>query len=183
MNENSPVSKPKPGLVIETLAADRAATLLDPLADILAGCVEGGAGVGFVLPFSHSEAVRFWQSRLPGLEKGERYLLAAMEAGRPVGTVMLELAPQDNGRHRAEVAKLLVHPDFRRRGIARLLLEALDGLAISLGRTLLVLDTVTGDAAEGLYPQCGYVRVGVIPDYARHPVEGYSATTVFYKQL
>lgn len=179
MNEMSPVS----GLVIKSLSAEAASGLLDPLADILIGCVEGGAGVGFVQPFSHDEAVRFWQSRLPGIERGERYLLVAMEAGKPAGTVMLELAPQDNGRHRAEVAKLLVHPDFRRRGIARKLLEALDQLALRLGRTLLVLDTVTGDTAEGLYPQCGYIRVGVIPDYARHPVEGYSATTVFYKQL
>lgn len=179
MNEMSPVS----GLVIKTLSAEAASGLLDPLADILIGCVEGGAGVGFVQPFSHDEAVRFWQSRLPGIERGERYLLLAMEAGKPAGTVMLELAPQDNGRHRAEVAKLLVHPDFRRRGIARKLLEALDQLALRLGRRLLVLDTVTGDTAEGLYPQCGYIRVGVIPDYARHPVEGYSATTVFYKQL
>ncbi|MBD8890366.1 GNAT family N-acetyltransferase [Labrenzia suaedae] len=179
----SPVSSPNPALEIEILSAENAARQLDLLADILLGCVEGGAGVGFVQPFSHAEAVRFWQSRLPGIENGERYLLAAMEAGSPVGTVMLDLAPQDNGRHRAEVAKLLVHPDFRRRGIARKLLEALDQLAVSLGRTLLVLDTVTGDTAEGLYPQCGYIRVGVIPDYARHPVEGYSATTVFYKQL
>jgi GNAT superfamily N-acetyltransferase len=168
---------------VELLSFNDAKSELAALGEVLRACVEGGAGVGFVLPFTQERAEAFWALRLAGLEAGERYLLAARQQGRVVGTVMLELAQQDNGRHRADVAKLLVHPDARRQGLARKLLTGLDGLALSLGRTLLVLDTVTGDVAEGLYPLCGYTRVGTIPGYAVSAFGDLDATTVFYKQL
>jgi len=168
---------------IEYLTADEAEAELAALGEVLWACVQGGAGIGFVLPFEKREAETFWQSRLPGLRAGERHLLAARVDGRIVGTVMLELASQDNGRHRAEVAKLMVHPEARRQGLSRRLLAAVESLALSLGRTLLVLDTVTGDTAEGVYPKAGYCRVGVIPGYAQAARGGLDATTVFYKQL
>lgn len=168
------------------LALLKALEVKSELADlgaVLHACVADGAGVGFVLPFSQEAAEAFWASRLAGIKSGERFLLVARLEGRIVGTVMLELAGQDNGRHRAEVAKLLVHPGARRKGLAKQLLTALDALALSHGRTLLVLDTVTGDVAEGLYPKCGYTRVGTIPAYASSPHGDLDATTVFYKQL
>lgn len=168
---------------IEYLTADRAEAELAALGEVLWACVQGGAGIGFVLPFEKQAAEAFWRSRLAGLRAGERQLLVARIDGRIVGTVMLELAPQDNGRHRAEVAKLMVHPQARRQGLSRRLLAAVEDLALSLGRTLLVLDTVTGDTAEGIYPRAGYSRVGVIPGYAQAARGGLNATTVFYKQL
>ncbi|WP_346894654.1 GNAT family N-acetyltransferase [uncultured Roseibium sp.] len=168
---------------IETLSADQAEAELAALGEVLWACVQGGAGIGFVLPFEKQEAVAFWRSRLAGLGAGERHLLVARVDGRIVGTVMLELAPQDNGRHRAEVAKLMVHPEARRQGLAGKLLAAVEDLALSLARTLLVLDTVTGDTAESVYPKAGYSRVGVIPGYAQAARGGLDATTVFYKQL
>ena len=168
---------------IEYLSAESAEEELAALGEVLWACVQGGAGIGFVLPFEKREAEAFWQSRLPGLRAGERHLLVARLDGKIVGTVMLELAPQDNGRHRAEVAKLMVHPQARRQGLSRKLLAAIEDLALSLGRTLLVLDTVTGDTAEGVYPKAGYSRVGVIPGYAQAARGGLDATTVFYKQL
>lgn len=168
---------------IEILTADKAEAELASLGEVLWACVQGGAGIGFVLPFEREEAEAFWKSRLAGLRAGERHLLVARLDSKIVGTVMLELAPQDNGRHRAEVAKLMVHPQARRQGLSRKLLAAVEGLASSLGRTLLVLDTVTGDTAEGIYPKAGYSRVGVIPGYAQATRGGMDATTVFYKQL
>jgi len=99
------------------------------------------------------------------------------------GTVMLCLAPQNNGPHRAEVAKLMVHPAHRRKGMARKLMQAIDGLAREQDRWLLVLDTVTGDRAEKLYPACGYMKAGVIPDYAYGSHGSLDATTLFYKDL
>lgn len=172
---------PEPPVFV--LSFDEAKENIAALGEVLRACVEGGAGVGFVLPFSQGGAEAFWKSQLAALESGSGYLLVARFDGRIVGTVMLQLAQQDNGRHRAEIAKLLVHPDARRKGLARRLLNAADDLALSLGRTLLVLDTVTGDTAESVYPKCGYVRVGVIPDYAVSAAGALDATTVFYKQL
>jgi hypothetical protein len=48
---------------------------------------------------------------------------------------------------------------------------------------LLVLDTVTGDAAERLYTRLGWTRVGVIPNYALYPDGRPCDTTVFWKAL
>lgn len=172
-----------PKASIEHLSADEASLEIPDLARVLAACVEDGAGVGFVLPFSQNAAEAFWRSRLAGLESGERHLLIARHDGRIAGTVMLNLADQANGGHRAEIAKLLVHPDARRQGYAGLLMKQAEVLSLALGRWLLVLDTVTGDTAEGIYPKLGYTRVGIIPGFAVSAHGDLDATTVFYKQL
>jgi len=62
-------------------------------------------------------------------------------------------------------------------------MEAAEREARAEGRTLLVLDTVTGDAAERLYERLGWMRVGVIPNYALYPDGRPCDTTVFYKEL
>jgi len=173
--------RPEPPVALLTPDAVRAA--VPDLGKLLCACVEDGAGIGFVLPLPETKAEAFWQSRLPALEAGEAFLMVARQGADIAGVVMLALAPQDNGLHRAEVAKLMVHPAHRRKGLARALMAAVDGLALSLGRWLLVLDTVTGDRAEKLYPTCGYRKVGVIPDYARGSHGALDATTVFYKDL
>src|SRR5690242_11980546 len=118
--------------------------LIDGLADLLADAVEGGASVGFVSPFGPRDAARWWRSLSGDIESGRLILLIAREQGRIVGTVQLRLAPLPNARHRAEVAKLLVHRDARRRGLARRLLAAIEDVARREGRTLLVLDTISG---------------------------------------
>ena len=82
-----------------------------------------------------------------------------------VGTVQVILALPPNQPHRAEIAKLLVHRSARKRGIARLLMEAAEDEARAEGKTLLVLDAVTGDAAARLYTRLGWTTVGEIPGY------------------
>ncbi len=103
------------------------------------------------------------------MKQGRRLLLAAFADGELVGTVQVVLALPPNQPHRAEIAKLLVHRSARGRGIARLLMEHAEAEARAEGRTLLVLDTVTGDAAERLYERMGWNKVGVIPGYALYP--------------
>lgn len=173
--------RPEAPVHLLTPAEVRAA--VPQLAALLTACVEDGAGIGFILPLPPERAEAFWQSRLPALEAGEAFLMVAKDGKEIAGVVMLALAPQDNGRHRAEVAKLMVHPGHRRKGLARKLMAAIDGLALSLDRWLLVLDTVTGDRAEKLYPTCGFQKVGIIPDYAYGSHGDLDATTVFYKDL
>jgi len=173
--------RPEPPVHLLTPAEVRAA--VPRLSTLLRACVEDGAGIGFLLPLPPERAEAFWESRVTALDAGEAFLMVAMDGDEIAGVVMLALAPQDNGRHRAEVAKLMVHPDHRRNGLARKLMAAIDGLALSQDRWLLVLDTVTGDRAERLYPTCGYQRVGVIPDYAYGSHGTLDATTVFYKDL
>lgn len=158
---------------------------VEMLAEVLHAAVHAGASVSFVLPFELEEARAFWREKvLPGVEAGTRRLLAARRAGRVVGTVQIDLATPPNQRHRAEVTKLLVHPEARRQGIARALMVAVEEVARREGRTLLTLDTRTGDAAEPLYLAMGYVLAGVIPRYARGPASTeLEAASFLYKDI
>lgn len=169
---------------IRRVAPDAAAPLVPALARLLIDCVEAGASVGFMLPLSEARAQAFWRGVADGVERRERVLLVAEDSdGALVGTVHVVLALPENQPHRGDVAKLLVHPHARRRGVAGALMAAVDREARAEGRSLLVLDTVTGGDAERLYTRLGWSRCGVIPDFALFPRGGLCSTTVFYKAL
>jgi GNAT superfamily N-acetyltransferase len=155
--------------------------LAEALADVLIDCVEGGASVGFILPLPRARAVAFWENALAAAGRGERILLVAEDetSGEVVGTVTVVLAMPDNQPHRADVAKMQVRRSARRRGLGAALMRAAEDAAREAGKTLLVLDTVTGSDAERL----GWQRCGVIPDYALWPQGGLCSTTVFYRKL
>jgi GNAT superfamily N-acetyltransferase len=154
------------------------------LAALLIDCVEGGASVSFMLPLTPARAQAFWQRVADGVRKGERALLVAEdEGGAIVGTVQLVLDQPENQPHRADLAKMLVHRRMRRQGLGERLMRAAEDTARGCGKTLLVLDTVTGGDAERLYTRLGWQRVGVIPDYALWPQGGLCATTYFYRRV
>ena len=170
---------------IESLDAEGLRHELAALTDILHACVHAGASVGFVLPFEPDQARAFWTDRVaPPLARGERRLLVARLGDQVIGTVQLDMATMPNQAHRAEVAKLLVHPRARRLGVARSLMQALEARAREDSRLLLTLDTRTGDLAEPLYQSMGYQLAGRIPGYARAPAgPGFDATSIYYKSL
>ncbi len=154
------------------------------LAEVLRACVLAGASVGFELPCPHEEARAFWLGLHGAVERGERRLLVVRGAhGKIDGTLQLVLAGMPNGRHRAELSKMLVHPRARRQGLAQALLRHAEAMARSLGRSLIVLDTCTGGPAEGMYLKLGYQRCGEIPQYATMPDGRLGATTFMYKLL
>ncbi len=134
-------------------------------------------------PFSQEDARGAFDVAAEEVEQGRRLVLAAFLNGDVVGTVQVVLAVPPNQPHRAEIAKLLVHRSARKRGIAELLMERAEAEARVEGKTLLVLDTVTGDDAERLYERLGWTRVGVIPGYALYPDGRPCDTTVFWKAL
>jgi GNAT superfamily N-acetyltransferase len=166
--------------------ADADPELIEALADVLIDCVEGGASIGFMLPLTRERALEFWRGALASAARGERVVLVAEEqaSGNVVGTAQLVLAMPDNQPHRADVAKMQVHRSARRRGLAAALLRALEDMARDAGKTLLVLDTLTGSDAARLYARLGWQRVGEIPGYALLPGGGEPrATTLFYRVL
>lgn len=150
------------------------------LVEVLLGVVRGGASVGFLADVSAEDADAFWSAHLAN---PSNVVLVAVDGDRVVGTGTLALAGMPNGRHRAEVAKLLVHPDAQGRGVGRLLLAALEDEARTHGRRTLVLDTVTGSPAQRLYETAGWTVVGVIDDYADLPDGTPSPTTYLTKRL
>ncbi len=156
---------------------------LQQLTDVLIDCVEGGASVSFMLPLSRERALAFWQRAAEGVVRGERALLVAEDAQGIVGTVQLVFDVPENQPHRADLAKMLVHRRGRRQGLGAALMRAAEQFGRGSGKSLLVLDTVTGGDAERLYARLGWQRSGVIPNYALWPQGGFCDTTYFYKAL
>lgn len=170
---------------ISVVSADHLAGHLHAFGMLLHACVHDGASVNFVLPFSVDDAAAFWSSKvLPALRRGTCLLLVAHRDGRIVGTVQLSTDTPPNQPHRAELSKLLVHPECRRQGIAKVLMADIERRARTMGRTLITLDTRTGDNAEPLYKSLGYETAGKIPGYCRDPfTETLDSTTIMYKVL
>jgi GNAT superfamily N-acetyltransferase len=168
---------------IERASAEDEADLVPALTELLLDCVEGGASVSFMAGLSRKRAEAFWRKVFGAVRDGTSVLLVARDGAGLQGTVQMDLHMPDNQQHRADVKKLLVHRRARRRGIAQALVRQLEHEAHRLNRTLLVLDTVTGSAAEQLYAQLGWTRVGVIPDYALMPDGQPAGTTLFYKRV
>ena len=156
---------------------------LDELAAVLADCVAGGASVSYMAPFPHEQARAAFEAVAAEADAGRRLVIAGFLDGSVVGTVQVVLELPPNQPHRGEIAKLLVHRSARRRGVARRLMEHAEAEARAEGKTLLVLDTVTGDDAERLYERLGWTRVGVIPAYALYPDGRPCDATVFFKPL
>jgi ribosomal protein S18 acetylase RimI-like enzyme len=170
-------------VTVRRVGPDEAAACIDGLADVLLDCVEAGASVSFMLPFSRAKAQGFWQGVTDGVARGDRVLLVAEEeTGRIVGTVQMVISMPENQPHRADIAKLLVSPRARGGGIGQKLMTAIEQAARDERRTVLVLDTASSDA-ERLYERLGWQRVGVIPEYALMPDGELCATTFFYKHL
>jgi len=153
------------------------------LSDVLIDCVEGGASVSFMLPMSRTKADDFWRNAAASSARGERRVLVAENPdGAIVGTVQVIWAQPENQPHLADIAKMLVHRHARRQGIGAALLRASEDVAADAGKTLLVLDTASGDA-ERLYARQGWQRCGEIPNYALWPGGGPVSTTIFFKAL
>ncbi len=153
------------------------------LAEVLLDCVEGGASVSFMASLTRAEAESFFGKVVDGVQQGDRILLAAFIDSKLVGTVQVVSATPPNQPHRADVAKLLVLRSARKQGVGARLMEHAEEASRLAGKTLLVLDTVTGDHAERLYSRIGWNRLGVIPNYALFPDGRFCDTTVFWKQL
>jgi GNAT superfamily N-acetyltransferase len=170
-------------LEIRRLSATEARPYLGALADVLLDCVAGGASVSFMADLSKSAAESFFEKTLAGVACGERILLAAFADSILVGTVQILTATPPNQPHRADIAKLLVRRSARGQGVAARLMDHAEEASRQIGKTLLVLDTVTGGIAEKLYLRLGWTKAGIIPNYALFPDGSFCDTTIFWKDL
>lgn len=168
-------------------ALRRPQTLDEPtiggLADLLIDCVDGGASVSFMHPLTRERAEAFWRRVAAGVAAGDRALLVAVDGMGICGTVQLIFDLPENQPHRADLAKMLVHRRARRQGLGAALMRAAEATARECGKTLLVLDAVTGGDAARLYERLGWVRVGDVPRFALMPTGGFCSTTYFYRDL
>ncbi|MGW5641399.1 GNAT family N-acetyltransferase [Saccharopolyspora sp. NPDC003752] len=153
------------------------------LADLLVDVVDGGFSLGFLEPFDQDAAAAWWETRESAIADGSLIVWAAHGPDGITGTVSLALESKPNGRHRAEIVKLMVHRDARGQGLGRELLATAERAAAHAGAILLLLDTTTGSPAEGLYLAAGWTRFGIVPGYAADPAGRLEDGSFFYKQL
>ncbi|WP_243373788.1 GNAT family N-acetyltransferase [Microvirga solisilvae] len=170
-------------VTIRTLSPKESVEQIGALSRVLIDCVEGGASVSFMLPMTQDKADTFWRGVADGVAAGERILLVAESDGEIVGTVQVVLKQPENQPHRGDISKMLVHRDARKRGVGAALMLAAEEAARKAGKSVLVLDTVTGSDGERLYARLGWERVGVIPNFALWPQGGFCPTTYFHKQI
>ena len=170
---------------IELFTKETIASRLAELAGLLADAVHHGASVGFVLPLADDEVGAYWRKVWADVDAGQRLLISAIdEAGRLVGSAQLALEPRANGRHRAEVQKVMVLASHRGCGIGAALMARVEAEARAHGRLLLHLDTSVGDGgATRFYDRLGYAFVGGIPDFAANPDGSFAANAIYYKRL
>ena len=173
------------GAALTLVQADAARidAALPALVDLLQDAVAHGASLGYLNPLDASVATGYWRQVQAQVAAGGKLLWLAFDEFTLAGTVQLEPCGKENGRHRGEVQKLLVHSRMRRLGVAAKLMKALQYQSQGLGLRTLFLDTETGSGAEAFYQRIGFVRVGDIPDYCLATDGSPSATTIYYKQL
>ncbi len=174
-------AKPLDG--VATLGAAAAASAERRLAEVLVACVDGGASVSFLAPLGLGQAQAYMRGVVQQVAAGRCILLGAWSQGVLAGTVRVQLDMPQNQPHRAEIAKMLVHPEARRQGLAQLLMLAAERAAAAAGRSLLTLDTLTGGAGERLYRRLGWIEVGAIPGYSVDSAGRPESTTLFYKGI
>lgn len=152
---------------------------MEELSELLIQVVEDGASIGFLPPVALADAMNYWEEVL----NPEVILFVAKRNNRIVGSVQLHRCAKQNGVHRAEIAKLMTHPNYRRNGIARLLMKSAEERAMREERSLLILDTREGDPSNNLYASLGYIEVGKIPNYVKSVSGEFQATIYYYKIL
>jgi GNAT superfamily N-acetyltransferase len=168
---------------ITSLEAPVAESALGQLADVLVDCVEGGASVSFMSPFSHQQALTFFRKVAGSVASGDTVLLAARLGDRIVGTVQLGLDTPPNQPHRADIKKLLVHRSVRGHGVGAALKAQPEEEVRRRGRWLLVLDTVPGENGHRLYLRAGWTQTGLVPNYALFPDGRLCDTAIMWKRL
>lgn len=156
---------------------------IDALIALLTDTVDHGASVGFLRPMDAAIARAYWDEVIDGVARGSKVLLAGRMDDRLVGSVQLEFAGRPNGRHRAEVQKLIVATSHRRRGIAKQLMQVIEREAVVAGRWLLVLDTELGSGAAPLYEALGWQRVGSIPSFATNTDGVPTPNVIYFKKI
>ncbi len=166
--------------LIELRGSDR--DWMPALGELFFDVIDGGGSLGFLEDIDEAQMREYWEGVFDQLGPRHR-LWIAREGDRALGTVQLSICGKPNGRHRAEVQKLMVHRDARRRGLAAQLMAALETSARGQGLSLLVLDTEAQSAAETFYQSQGFQRTGEIPFFATSPQGELRATALYWKRL
>ncbi|MFS8084541.1 MAG: N-acetyltransferase family protein [Acidobacteriota bacterium] len=157
--------------------------LVPALSALLLDSVVNGASIGFLETLTESEAGFYWEKVFASLQESGLSLWIAEDGENLAGSVQLDRCKKANGRHRAEIQKLIVSSSARRLGVSKALMKAAEDFALATGILLLVLDTEVDSVAELVYQKLGWRRSGEVPFYAARPNGELHATVYYFKVL
>ena len=150
------------------------------LVELIHDAIHTNNSVGFLHTTSKTELQEFWEQEI---NDAANTLILARANDVIVGIVIVTRETRPNGRHRAELRKLMVHSAHQRKGIGRGLEQRATEFAKSEGLTLLYLDSATDFLVQRVYEAWGWQKAGSIPDYSSKPDGTLESTTYFYKLL
>ena len=143
------------------------------IVDLVEGTTLEGATLGYAERMSIDEAEAFIAELSYRIEKGQTLALVGIDGSNLVFFCMMTRNPMPNCRHRAELSKGVVHPDYRGQNIIPHAFREIVLKAESLGIDQLVLDVRAGSRAHLLWQRFGFKSYGVLDDYARVGDEVY----------
>lgn len=109
--------------------------------------------------------MEWWASRMSDGPDPAELVLGAFVDGQLAGVAGLRYLRRERTTHKAYLFGMSVLPEFRGRGIARALIEAvLDQARSTSGIKIVQLGVIQSNiAALGLYESCGFVSFGTEP--------------------
>lgn len=170
-------------IAISSLVTADCEALVPDLVRLTIDAVDGGASLGWEPPLDPDDAARYWDARIPRFDGDDCALFVAFAGDDLVGAVQRERGRFPTTCHRAEVEKLMVLRAWRRRGIARALLDELEDDAFVRGIEVLLLETSPGEPAEALYRALGYERTGIVPNAGKNAAGAFEDAAFYHKLL
>ncbi|NML14022.1 GNAT family N-acetyltransferase [Azohydromonas caseinilytica] len=129
--------------------------------------VNDGGTLGYAAPMSETEAKYFLFNLNRRMASGESHVLLGRVGGEPAVMAILTLNGMHNCRHRAEIGKGVVAPQFRNGQVVKAAFREIVRRAEALQVEQLVLDVREGSRAHMLWQRFGFRTYGVLEDYAR----------------
>ena len=128
--------------------------------------VDGGT-LGYANPMSAFEATAFIDNLRRRVAANDSHVLIGHIGAHPAFLAILSLNGMTNCRHRAELSKGVVHPDYRGRNLVKVAFRELVRCAERLGVEQFVLDVRENSRAHLLWQRLGFESFGILDDYAR----------------
>ncbi|KAI1142331.1 acyl-CoA N-acyltransferase [Hypoxylon sp. FL0543] len=182
-----------PTPVVKLFSSQEHGHLLPDIAAIHAACILQDQTIAtFLPPLEDSKIRKLWEDMAREVDLGIRFISILLNKSEPgtkakgselVGVVTLSMPYSETGSFRGFVKKLFVSPNYRGRGASRVLMDHLETEAFERGKTLMMIDTEVGSAAEKVYPRLGYTEIGRVPRYGISPAGGLKDEVFFYKHL
>lgn len=140
---------------------------LAAIVELLDCAADDGGLLGHTQPMNPGEAAAFTRALRHKLSSGLAHALLGEVSQELIFFCLMTPNPLPTCRHRAELSKGILHPDYRRQHLMPAVAEAVSRKAEALQIEQLVLDVRENSHAHRVWQALGFRSYGVLDDYAR----------------